>query len=55
VAAAAKSTKKKAHFDDDLLENDTENESEEQLPGMQAFSAVLAIGMMRLVSRRCHR
>ena len=54
VAAAAKSTKKKVHVDDDFLENDTENESEEQLPGMQALSAVLAIGMMCLVSRRGH-
>lgn len=52
VAAAAKGTKKKVHLDDDLLENDTENESEEQLPGMHVLSAILAIGMLRLFSRR---
>jgi len=52
VAAAAKSTEKKVHLDDDILENDTENESNEQLPGMQALSAVLAIGVTCLISRR---
>jgi len=52
VAAAASGTKKKVHLDDDLLENDTANESAEQLPGMQALSAILAIGMLRLFSRR---
>ena len=52
VAAAARGTKKKVHLDDDFLENDTENESAEQLPGMQALSAILAMGMLRLYSRR---
>lgn len=50
VAAAATSSKKKVHLDDDILEN--ESESEEQLPGMQALSAILVIGMLRLFDSR---
>lgn len=52
VAAAATGTKKKVHLDDDILENESEDESEEQLPGMQALPAILAIGMLRLFLRR---
>lgn len=52
MAAAAKGTKKIVHLDDDFLDNDTENESDEQMPGMQALSAILATGILRLFSRR---
>jgi len=39
-------------LDDDFLDNDTENESDEQMPGMQTLSAILAICILRLFSRR---
>lgn len=39
-------------LDDDFLDNDIENESDEQMPGMQTLSAILAICILRLFSRR---
>jgi len=52
LGMAAKSTKKKIHLDDDLFENDTENETAEQSPGMGVLPAFLAIGMLLLAWRK---
>lgn len=51
LGMAAKSTKKK-HIDDDLFENETENETARQSPGMSALPAFLAIGVFLLAWRR---
>ena len=51
LGIAAKSTKKK-HIGDDLFENETENETARQSPGMGALPAFLAIGMILLAWRR---
>ena len=51
VPFVAKSTKKK-HFDDDLFENATENETAPQSPGMGVLPAFLAIGVLLLALRR---
>ena len=48
LGIAAKSTKKKTHLDDDLFENETENETAQQSPGMGVLPASLAIGMLLL-------
>ncbi len=53
LPALAKSTKKKAHLDDDLLENETEEElEEEQSPGPGALPAFLAMGLVFVAWRR---
>ena len=52
VGMAAKITTKKTHIDDDLFENETENETAEQSPGMDMLPALLAIGMIRLAWRK---
>ena len=52
VPAIAKSTKKKTHLDDDLFENETENETAQQSPGMGALPAFLAVGMLLLARRK---
>ncbi len=46
---AAKSTKKKTHLD---FENETENETAQQSPGMGVLPASLAIGMLLLAMRK---
>jgi hypothetical protein len=51
VPAIAKSTKK-THLDDDLFENETENETAQQSPGMGALPAFLAMGMLLLAWRK---
>lgn len=52
LGMAAKSTTKKKHIDDDLFENETENETAQQSPGMGLLPALLAIGMIRLAWRK---
>lgn len=53
LPALAKSTKKKAHLDDDLFENETEEElEEEQSPGPGILPAVMAIGLIFMAWRR---
>jgi hypothetical protein len=52
LGMAAKSTKKKIHLDDDLFENETENETAQQSPGMGALSAFLSIGILLLAWRK---
>jgi hypothetical protein len=52
LGIAAKSTKKKAHLDDDLFENETENETAQKSPGMGLLPAFLAIGALLLALRR---
>jgi hypothetical protein len=52
LGMAAKSTKKKVHHDDDLFENETENETAQQSPGMGLLPAFLAIGMIRFARRK---
>jgi hypothetical protein len=52
LGIAAKSTKKKIHIDDDLFENETENETAQQSPGMGVLPAFLAIGMLLLAKRK---
>lgn len=52
LGMAAKSTKKKTHLDGDLLENETENETAQQSPGMGVLPAFLAIGMLLLAWRK---
>lgn len=47
----AKSTRKK-HIDDDLFENETENDTAQQAPGMGVLPASLGIGLLLLASRR---
>jgi hypothetical protein len=51
LGMAAKSTKKKIRHDGDLFENETENETVQQSPGMGVQSAFLAIGII-LIARR---
>lgn len=51
LGMAAKSTRKK-HIDDDLFENQTENETAQQAPGMGVLPASLGIGLLLLASRR---
>jgi hypothetical protein len=51
LGMAAKSTKKKVHHDGDLFENETENETVQQSPGMGVLPAFLAISML-LIARR---
>jgi hypothetical protein len=59
TTGAAKITKKKVHLDDDILENDTENETAQPTPGMGWLTALLAIGILRRSSlqetMRCAR
>jgi hypothetical protein len=52
VPAIVKINKKKTHLDDDLFENETENETAQQLPGMGALPAFLAMGMLLLAWRK---
>ncbi|MFA6372431.1 MAG: hypothetical protein WCW68_07385 [Methanothrix sp.] len=52
LGMAAKSTKKKTHLDDDLFENETENDTAQQSPGMGVLPAFLAIGMILLAWRK---
>jgi hypothetical protein len=52
LGTAGKSTKKKTHLDDDLFENETQNETAQQSPGMGVLSASLAIGMLLLARRK---
>ena len=52
VPVIVKSTKKKTHLDDDLFENETENETAQQSPGMGALPAFLAMGMLLLALRK---
>jgi len=52
LGMAAKSTKKKTHLDDDLFENETENETAQQSPGMGVQPAFLSIGMLLLAWRK---
>jgi hypothetical protein len=52
LGMAAKSTTKKIHLDDDLFENETENETAQQSPGMGVLPAFLAIGMLLLAMRK---
>jgi preprotein translocase subunit SecG len=51
LGMAAKNTKKKTHLDDDLFENETENGTAQQSPGMGVMTAFLAISML-LIARR---
>ncbi len=52
LGMAAKSTTKKKHIDDDLFENETENETAQQSPGMGVLPAFLAMGMILLAWRK---
>jgi hypothetical protein len=52
LGMAAKSTKKKIHLDDDLFENETENETAQQSPGMGVLPVFLSIGMLLLAWRK---
>jgi hypothetical protein len=52
VPAIVKINKKKTHLDDDLFENETENETAQQSPGMGALPAFLAMGMLLLAWRK---
>lgn len=52
LGMAAKSTKKKTHIDDDLFENETDNETTQQSPGMGVQPAFLAIGMILFAWRK---
>lgn len=45
--AAGASKKKRSHVDDDLIENESENETAEQLPGMGVPVALLSLGLLR--------
>ncbi len=52
IPAIAKSTKK-THLDDDLFENETEEELEEQQsPGLEALSALMAMGLLFMTWRK---
>ena len=52
LGMAAKSTKKNTHLDDDLFENDTQNGTAQQSPGMGVLPAFLAIGLLLLARRK---
>ncbi len=52
LGMAAKSTKKKTHLDGDILENETENETAQQSPGMGVLPAFLAFGLIFLGWRK---
>jgi hypothetical protein len=52
LGIAAKSTKKKTHLDGDLFENDTQNGTTQQSPGMGLLPASLAIGMLLFAWRK---
>jgi hypothetical protein len=52
LGMAAKNTKKKVHLDDDLLENETENETTQQSPGMGLLPSFLAISMLLFAWRK---
>ncbi|MCK9564949.1 MAG: hypothetical protein M0Q43_02735 [Methanothrix sp.] len=52
LGMAAKSSKKKTHLDDDLFENETQNDTAQQSPGMGVLPAFLAIGMILLAWRK---
>ena len=52
AGAAAKGVRKKTHIDDDLFENESEDETIPQSPGMGALAAILAIGAVMTAARK---
>jgi hypothetical protein len=51
VPTLTKSTKKRTHIDDDLFENETENESARQSPGIGVWPLFLITGVLLLSGR----
>jgi hypothetical protein len=49
---ATTNTKKKLHLDDDFFENETEDETTEQSPGVGVLPAFLAMGILLLARRK---
>jgi hypothetical protein len=49
---AAKNTKSKLHLDDDFFENETEDETAEESPGVGVLPTFLAMGILLLARRK---